>query len=196
MYKKIMVFFGLLCSLTQHASDLRSWLEIKPGYFFFSAQPMHQIYDHGGFQVQASASIPVYDHLDFYGSVGFREAWGHALDSGQSTKIMVIPVDIGLKPVFNFGKRCSYFFAVGPRYFCFDQENNSSYVDSIINSAGIGCFVNTGLNVQLADNFLLGFFGEYSYENKIIDSNTPNVYSGGNIQLGGFVFGMSFGYEL
>lgn len=195
MYKKIMVFFGLLCSLTQHASDLRSWLEVKPGYFFFSAQPMHQIYDHGGFQVQASASISVYDHLDFYGSIGFREAWGHALDSGENTKIMVIPVDIGFKPVWNFAEKFNFFFAVGPRYFCFNQENDSLYVDSIVNSAGIGCFVNTGLNVQLSENFLLGLFGEYSYENKVIDSNTPNVYSGGKIQLGGFTFGMSFGYE-
>lgn len=80
-------------------------------------------------------------------------------------------------------------------FFSFIQNNSSSYVDSIINGAGIGLFVNTGLNVQLSDCFLLGIFGEYSHENQMIHSNIPNVYSNGDVQIGGFAFGLSLGYE-
>jgi hypothetical protein len=194
MNKKIILLSALLCSLTQHASDMTSWFEIKPSYFFFATSPMNEIYDNGGLQLQGSASLPLCDYLDFYASVGYRQAWGNALNSQEDTSLIVIPVDIGLKPVFNLGESFHYFFAVGPRYFCFSQSNSSLYVNSIINDAGVGLFVNTGFNLEFVDCCVLGIFGEYSYENKIIDSNRPNVYSGGAVQMGGFAFGVSLGY--
>ena len=84
---------------------------------------------------------------------------------------------------------------MGPRFFFFHQKNNSPYVQSVINSGGVGFFVNTGFNVQLAQNFLLGIFGEYSYETKTIIPSESTVYSSGNTQLGGYAFGVSLGYE-
>ena len=195
MNKKNILIYALLCTTILQASDVTSWFEIKPSYFFFSTAPMNQIYDDGGFQVQGSASIHLCDHLDLYGSVGYRQAWGHALNTSQTTSLTVIPVDIGLKPVFNFCERFCYYFAAGPRYFSFYQHNNSLYVDSVISNAGVGLFVNTGFNVELAESLLLGVFGEYSYEKKTVSSTMPYVYSGGNVQLGGFAFGLSLGYE-
>ncbi len=198
MYKKIIMLSALLCIFTQHASDNRfdvaSWLEIKPSYFFFVTSPMNEVYNKGGFQVQGSASLPLCNYLDFYASIGYRQAWGHALNSEENTSLTVVPVDIGLKPVFNFCERYNYFFAVGPRYFSFYQYNNSSYVNAVVTNAGVGFFVNTGLNVQLAESFLLGLFGEYSYEKKTIESNLSNVYSNGSVQMGGLAFGLSLGY--
>jgi hypothetical protein len=194
MYKKIATLSTLLCTLTQHASDLTPWLEIKPSYFFFSTSPMNDIYDHGGFELQGSLSVPVCNYLDLYGSIGYREAWGHALNTCEKTNITVIPVDIGLKPVFNFCERFYYFFAIGPRYFYFHQHNTSPYVDCRVDGSGIGLFVNTGFNIELTDCLLLGIFGEYSYEKKTICPSMPNVYSNGSVQLGGFAFGVSLGY--
>jgi hypothetical protein len=134
------------------------------------------------------------NHLDAYGSIGYRQAQGHALNTFEKTSLSVIPVDLGLKPVFDFAQCWNYFFAVGPRYFYLHQQNNSPYVDYTIDGSGIGFFVNTGLNVVLADAFLLGIFGEYSYEKKGSYSNTSNVFSNGSIQIGGIAFGLSIGY--
>ncbi len=194
MYKKIALLSALLCTSTQYASDVTPWLEIKPSYFFFCASPMNKIYDHGGFEIQGSVSVPVYNYLDLYGSIGYRKAWGHALNTCATTSLTVVPVDIGLKPIFNFCERFYYFFAIGPRFFYFHQQNNSPYVDCIINGGGIGLFINTGFNVLLADCLLLGIFGEYSYEKKTICPNMPNVFSNGGVQIGGFAFGVSLGY--
>lgn len=194
MYNKIALLAALLCTLPHYASDVTPWLEIKPSYFLFSTCPMNDIYDHGGFEIQGSGSVPVYHHLDFYGSIGYRKAWGHALNSCEKTSLAVIPVDIGLKPVFNFWQRFYYFFAIGSRYFHFHQHNSSPYVDRIIKGNGIGFFVNTGFNVLLADHLLLGIFGEYSYEKKKICPCMPNVLSNGSVQIGGFAFGISLGY--
>lgn len=197
MYKKSALLAALLCILTQHASDLAScltpWFEIKPSYFFFTASPMNDIYNHGGFEVQGSASAPLCKHLDIYSSVGYRKAWGHALNTCEKTSLSVIPIDIGLKPIFNFCERFYYSFAIGPRFFYFHQRNNSPYVDCSISSAGVGFFANTGFNIVFADHFVLGIFGEYSYEKKTIYPQKPNVYSNGSLQIGGLAFGINLG---
>jgi len=211
MYKKIVLLSALLYASPQyafnfkprvvetkpkpqHAFNCRPWLEIKPSYFFFATSPMRQIYNHGGFEVQGSVSVPVCKYLDLYGSVGYRKTRGHALNTCEKTSLNVIAVDIGLKPIFKFCERFYYFFAIGPRYFHFHQHNDSPYVDCKINGNGIGLFVNTGFDVLLADHFLLGIFGEYSYEKKKICPKKPNVFSNGGVQIGGFAFGVSLGY--
>lgn len=187
---------ALLCTLTQHAADITPWFEIKPSYFFLCASPMKHIYNKGGLEVQGSASVPVYKCLDLYGSIGYRTLSGHALSTCEKTSLRVIPVDIGLKPVWSLSERCYSFFAIGPRYFHFHQRNKSPYVDCSIKGGHIGLFVNTGFNVLLADHLLLGIFGEYSYENKKVCPSKPNVFSNGAVQIGGFAFGISLGYAL
>lgn len=195
MYKKITLLSTLLCILTQYACDVTTWLEIKPSYFFFVSSGMKDIYDRGGFEIQGSVSIPYCTYFDLYGSIGYRKVWGHALNTCETTSLAVIPIDIGVKPIFNVRENIYYFFAVGPRYFHLHQRNKSPYVDCNVKSGGVGFFVNTGFNALLADCFLLGLFGEYSYEKKKICPKRPNVYSNGPMQIGGFAFGVSLGYS-
>lgn len=194
MYKKNFLLIVLLCSSMQYAFDAKPLLEIKPSYFFFSSSPMNTVYDHGGFQVQVSTSVPVGDSFDLYGSFGFRKASGDGLNSDVPTSLTVIPIDIGIKPVFTISESCSYFFVVGPRIFYLSQDNSSPYVNNIIDGGGIGLFANTGFDILFADNFVIGFFGEYSYESKSISPKVANVFSNGTIQIGGFAFGVSLGY--
>ena len=194
MYKKIVFFSVLLCAVLQYASAVTPWLEIKPSYFIFSTSQMNDIYDDNGFEIQGSLSVPVCDYFDLYGSFGYRQAEGHALNSCAKTTLTVIPVDIGVKPIFNFCERFYYFFAIGPRYFYFHQHNRSPYVDCMIDGSGIGLFVNTGFTILLAEHLLIGIFAEYSYEKKAICPTMPNVLSGGSVQGGGFACGVSVGY--
>lgn len=196
MYKKFSVLlFSVVINTLVYAQCEPSWIELKPSYFFFTQSPMKDVYDKGGFQIQACASSPICYSLDLYGSIGFRKAWGHALNSCEETSLTVIPVDIGLKPVFSFCECYNYYFAFGPRYFYVHQHNCSPYVDSIINKSGIGFFVNTGFNVLYRDCFLIGLFAEYSYEKKKVCPQRPRVYSNGSVQIGGVAVGISVGYE-
>lgn len=194
MYKKCMAFSALLCTMIIHPLDVTPWIVIKPSYFLFYQSPMNEIYEKGGFQVQSSLSVPVIKYLDGYFSVGYRQVWGHALNTGEKTSLAVIPFDLGIQPTFKVSERWYGYFAVGPRFFFFQQNNKSVYVASTVKASGIGVFANAGFNALLADHFLLGLFGEYSYEQKMICPTTPNVYSSGNAQLGGLAFGLSFGY--
>lgn len=195
IYKRIVLLSTLFCHVTQYATNVAPWLEIKPSYFFFAQPPMSKIYNHGCFEIQGSVSVLFGKYLGFYGSVGYKRAMGHALKSYEKTVLSIVPVDIGLKLILNSKRCCSYFFAVGPRYFGYTQHNSSLYVYPIINGGGLGMFANTGFNVMLADCFSLGLFGEYSYENTVVSTGKNNVGSGGSVQLGGFAFGASFGYK-
>jgi len=194
VYKKIALLSALLCALTHYASGLTPWLEVKPSYFLFTNSVMRSIYHHGGVEIQGSASIPVWNYLDFYTSIGYRRVHGHALNTCENTTLTVLPCDIGLKPIINFCERFYYFFAIGPRFFYFRQHNTSPYVDCKITGGNVGLFANTGFNVELSHNLLLGIFGEYSYEKKAICPQKPNVYSNGSVQMGGIAVGISFGY--
>ncbi|MBP6892080.1 hypothetical protein KBB68_00720 [Candidatus Babeliales bacterium] len=194
MYKKLFSFLLLCCSVTEYALELRPWLEIKPSYFFFNTCPMNDIYNKGGFQIQGSGSIPFRNYFDFYVSLGYRRVSGHVLDTCDKTTLSVVPIDFGIKPIFNFCEKFYYFFIAGPRLFVLHQSNNSPYVNPFINSCGVGVFANTGFNVLLKDSYLFGIFGEYSYERKKICSDMTNVYSTGPVQVGGLAFGATFGY--
>lgn len=193
MYKKIILFTILFCIFKHCLSQVTPWIEVKPSYFFFLENPMKQIYTDGAFQIQGSASVPMSNYLDMYGSIGYRNASGHALSTGEKTNLKVIPFDIGVKPILRLGKRFYSFFTIGPRFFSFIQHNKSPYVDRKIHDTGVGFFVNTGINIQLKQ-ILFGIFGEYSYEKKTVFSNIKNVFSNGNTQIGGFAFGISIGY--
>ena len=192
MYKKIALLSALLCTAALCASDIRPWLEVKPSCFLFSSSPLKDIYDNC-FEIQGSASIPVRDCLALYGSIGYRKAHGNALNTCEKTSLTVVPIDIGIKPIFTFCEHFYSFFAMGPRFFYFNQHNNSPYVDCKIDGGSVGFFVNTGINVELTDCILLGIFGEYSYEKKKNCPKRPHVYSNGKVQMGGFALGGSVG---
>lgn len=194
MYKKIALLVTLFYSFTHCTANLTRLLEIKPSYFVFTAKPMHQVYHKGGFEIQGSVSAPICHQLDFYGSLGYRKAHGQALNTGEPTSLTVVPIDLGLKAIGAFATRFNYFLAIGPRFFYFHQHNNSPYVSRSIKGGNVGLFVNTGFNVQLAQDCLLGLFGEYSYEKKTIIPDRPNVYSDGSVQIGGVAIGVSLGY--
>jgi outer membrane protein W len=220
MYKKILLISALFNLFAIIGQNKQSWFEIKPSYFLFYSCPMKEVYNNGGFQIQGSATLPCCNYFDIYASLGYRKAKGHSVKTTFTqdqtvetectetcselniknpneygcTKLTVVPVDIGLKYIFNPYSRFYCFFALGPRYFCLHQYNNSPYVDSIINKSGIGLFANAGVNLILGKRFLFGIFGECSYEKKTIYPKMAGVYSNGSVQIGGFAVGASVGY--
>ncbi len=169
-------------------------LEVKAGYFFFANHTMRKIYDDGGLDVQLSGSCPVLDGLNLYGSVEYLSKHGRSLSGDQRTSVWMLPVSLGIKPIFFISPRIQYYFAIGPRYFYFHQHNHSSYVPTNASRNGIGGFVNTGFNFLSRKNLLIDVFGEYSYEKTHFHSYDKTHVEGEKVQVGGFVFGGGLGY--
>lgn len=192
MIKKI-GFLAIACVMSLlHAQSSGAWLEIKPGYFFFSNHTLRKIY-HGGFEIQGSGTYPVYEMIALYGSLGYLQVHGRSLQGNQKTSIAQIPLDVGVRVIADFNDYLQGYLSIGPRFFYFHQHNDSTYVNRNIRRTGVGFFANAGCNVMSNDRFLVGIFGEYAFEQKSFRSNIPNVYGRRNVQIGGFTFGGSVG---
>ena len=194
MIKKI-CFLALACMVPSlYAQDSWLWLEVKPGYFFFAQQTLRKIY-HGGFEIQGSATYPLYKMIALYGSLGYVQVQGKSLHGDQKTSLFQIPFDVGLRAIAHVNKYADCYLSIGPRYFYFHQHNDSTDVNRNIRQNGLGFFINAGCNFIAYDRFLLGIFGEYAFEQKSFKSDIPYVYGRKNVQIGGFTVGASLGLE-
>ena len=169
-------------------------LEIKSGYFFFSEHIMRQVYNSGGIDVQLSYSQPIWKWLQIYSAVDYIQANGRSLNGHYFTKIRVIPLSLGLKPVIPLTSWLDYYLYLGPRYFFVNINNSSNYVDHSKNGNGLGGFAGTGFLFRPIEHFVIDLFGDYSYKKKSFHSSKKNV-SGHSVDIGGFAFGAGLGYE-
>lgn len=195
MIKKIGVFaIVITCIMPMiHGHNDNAWLEIKPGYFFFSNHLLRKIY-HGGFEIQGSLSCPLSPMIALYSSLGYLHAKGRSLGAHQKTSIMQIPIDLGIRAIADLCECFKGYLTIGPRFFYFHQHNDSTFVNRNIRRNGFGFFINGGCNLVKDDCFLLGVFGEYGFEQKSFSSTMPNVYGRRDVQIGGFTFGASIGF--
>ncbi len=193
MIKKICALAIACCMSSLYAEITQTWLEIKPGYFFFANQTLGKIY-HGGFEIQGSLSYPLWEMIALYGSLGYLQVKGRSLQGNQKTSIFQVPLDIGLRIVADLNECANGYLSIGPRYFYFRQHNDSIYVNRNICRNGLGFFINGGCNFVKNEYFLLGIFGEYAFEQLSFNSMIPNVYGRQNMQVGGFTFGASIGF--
>lgn len=187
----------LILSATTLAAQSPLW-EVKAGYFFFSDSQMRKVYDRGGLDVQLCAAYPLCDlscewSLNAYGAVEYFHQSGKSINEHQKTSLWALPVNLGLKSVYEMNPNTSWYFTVGPRYTYLQQHNHSSYVYKNPSKNGFGFFVNTGVDYVLCDHWAIAIFGEYSYVKMRFHSGEPRVYAR-NMQVGGFTFGGALGY--
>ena len=155
---------------------------------------MRSIYKEGGGSLQLAGTYPIWKCISLYGAIGYQERSGRSHFAHESTRIWQIPIDVGVKPIFNITDTVQYYFAVGPRYFHLKQHNNSSDVQRNVVRNGVGFFVNTGFNFFPWRRVTADVFGEYSYE-RLSPNSSKTVRFGKGIQVGGLLFGMGLGYR-
>ncbi len=195
MIKKIYAFaIAVACimpSLNAHNSDV--WLEIKPGYFFFANHTLRKIY-HGGFEIQGSLSYQLDGRIALYSSIGYLHVKGRSLGDNQKTSISQVPIDLGVRAIFDVRSNIQSYLTIGPRFFYFHQRNDSTFVDKNVRRNGFGFFINGGCNFIQNDQFFFGIFGEYGFQQKSFSSTMPNVFGRRDLQVGGFTLGASLGF--
>lgn len=193
MIKKIYILAIVCITPSLHAKTSCAWLEIKPGYFFFSNHTLRKIY-HGGFEIQGSVTYRLCRTIALYGSLGYLRVKGRSLEGNQKTSIAQIPLDLGLRAVADVTDCVKAYLSIGPRYFHFHQHNDSNFVDKNVRLNGLGFFINGGCNFIKNECFLFGAFGEYAFERKSFKSKCPNVCGVPNVKIGGFTIGASLGF--
>lgn len=167
--------------------------ELKAEYFVFQNEKMRKIYGKGALEVEASSTYSLSDTFQIYGSVGYLETKGKSINFDQKTTFWKVPVDLGLRAIFNLGCSLDWYLTVGPRYFYAHQKNKSSYVNKKIGKSGVGGFANSGFNYYLSESFFVDLFASYSYEPICFSTTKKGVYSK-TVQVGGYSIGGGLGY--
>lgn len=193
---------GYSCELTQEPLSCcisQPFFEVKTGYVFFTDSKLRKVYDRGGVDVQLCASYPLLNltsrwTLNAYGAVEYFYLSGKSINGNQATDLWGVPINIGLKPVYEVNANTQYYFAIGPRYAYIRQHNHSSYVFKNKSRNNFGFFINTGFSYDLCNHFVIDIFGEYSYSKMHFHEGSPNIYTR-NVQMGAFTFGVGIGYE-
>lgn len=193
MIRKIYIFIIACMMPALHAHNTASWIEIKPGYFFFANHTMRKIY-HGGFEIQGSLTYTLDRMIGLYSSIGYVHVKGKSLGAHQKTSISQVPIDLGARAIIDVCECVKGYLTIGPRFFYFHQRNYSSFVDPNIRRNGFGFFINGGCNFIQNDYLFLGIFGEYGFQQKSFSSTIPNVFGRKDLQIGGFTFGASIGF--
>ena len=170
-------------------------IEVKAGYFFFDSAKMRKIYNHGGIDVQISATYPIYQSLfSVYASAEYLRKSGHSLGKRQKTKIREWPFSLGLRIEPRIADFLKWYITAGPRYFIVKSHNYSSLVPHSMHKNGFGGFANTGFLFILYKHFTIDLYSEYSYGRFSFHSSKPGTY-GETARVGGFTFGGGVGYS-
>lgn len=193
---------GYGSELTHEATSCsfaKSLFEVKTGYFSFSNSLMRKIYNKGGLDIQLCASHPLWNltnrwTLNAYGAVEYFERSGESLNEHQKTSLWSVPINIGLKPVYEIDAHSQYYFTVGPRYFHIHQYNDSPYVCKTKSRNGLGFFTNMGLHYSRCNRFVVDIFAEYSYAKIHFPSRDACIYTK-STQVGGLTLGLGLGYK-
>jgi hypothetical protein len=194
MIKKLSVLAIACITASLNGQTNSAWLEIKPGYFFFANHTLRKIY-HGGFEIQGSVTYPINGTIAWYSSIGYIHNKGKSLGDTQKTSISQVPLDLGFRAMIDVSDSSNAYLSAGPRFFYFHQRNDSDFVPKNVRTNGFGFFVNGGYNFINTNGFLFGVFGEYAFEQKSFTSTMPNVQGKSDLQVGGFTFGASIGFE-
>lgn len=184
------ILFFLLLHTVAYCSPL---VEVRGGYFNFSNEKLRKIYKNGGLDLQLSGSFPICPYLDIYGSVEYAERSGYSLGAHERTRIQLLPISLGIKPVLPIWCGLDLYANVGPRYFFVNQKNYSQYVDKRVHQDGLGGFVGAGILWDVFCGFTLDAFAEYSFRQLHFYPFKDNV-QGHTIEIGGYCVGLGLGY--
>jgi hypothetical protein len=190
MLKKILLSLSACIALQANPPQL----ELKLGYFYFGDHKFRKIYHQDALDTQICGSVSLWTWFRLYGAVEYISRDGRSINGHNRTEIMFLPVSLGGQAMFNISDDVTYYATVGPRYFYIHQENHFHGIDHSVNGSALGGFANTGIQLRFADNFLLDFFGEYSYGRTHFTSHKQNV-SGHTRQVGGITVGGGIGYQ-
>jgi hypothetical protein len=169
-------------------------VELKLGYFYFGDHKFRKIYDQGALDTQISASGAVWKWIRLYGAVNYISSEGRSIGGHNKTEIMFLPLSLGVQALINIEHDVKYYATIGPRYFYIHQENHFRGVNHSVNAHALGGFANMGMQVILSDNFIIDFFGEYSYARNHFSTHRQNV-SEHTRQVGGLTLGGGVGYQ-
>lgn len=145
----------------------RWYIEVKPGYYYFTDSSMREFFNKGGFTIRGETGYRFWKPFTVWLDAGYFEKKGHALGRDDHTKIMLGTFTIGLKTIFDLADWLSFYAGAGPRLFLLKMHNETPFIRSIDNEINFGGGFQGGFwlyPIPCYRPFFLDLFVDYSWK--------------------------------
>lgn len=176
----------------------RNWyVEVKPGYYYFTTPLMRRFYENGGFTIRGEAGYRFYNPLVLWMDAGYFHKDGWVIDGYESTCLTLGTLTIGLKTLFYFHPRVAVYLGAGPRLFLMEITNESPYVPGKDNEIGVGGGFTAGFwffPFAKANNLFIDLFADYSAKDMGLEEDEVSSQTY-NVDLSGLTAGLGVGFR-
>lgn len=177
--------------------EKRWYIEVKPGYYYFTDKTMRQFFDNGGWTARAEMGYRFWKPLAVWLDAGYFQKKGHALGGSQDLRLKLATITLGLKGIFYWGNSFAFYGSAGPRLFMMLLHNDSTFVRSEDNQVAIGGGFSAGLwifPVPWVRDLFLDLFADYSWKNMGIDKDENSSFNF-DVNVSGITGGLGLGYR-
>lgn len=177
--------------------EKRWYIEVKPGYYYFTDKSMRDFFDNGGWTVRAETGYRFWKPLTVWLDAGYFQKKGHALGGSQDLRLKLASMTLGLKGLFYWGNSFAFYASAGPRLFMMLLHNDSTFVRSEDNQVSLGGGFNLGFwvfPVPWVPDLFLDLFVDYSWKNMGIDKDENSSFNF-DVNVSGLTGGLGLGYR-
>ncbi len=190
----IKYFFGICLGVFFPVGSLQAsniFTEIKGGYFFPSGHKFQRIYSGGGIY-GAEISCQAWRNLYAWGSGSFFHKKGFTIGTHDPTKIILVPLGVGLKCLFPIWKTDVY-LGVGALSTYMHIKDDSPFLIRTTAKWEIGAIAKGGIIAKIGRFLFIDLFTDYSYTNISIHKTRPGIIRH-DANLSGWTLGIGVGY--
>lgn len=177
-------------------------LEIKAAYFLPTDAAFKDIYPKGGglygieLTMQLSKQLASDSNWRIFGSFDYFQKTGKSIGLGDSTKIKLIPLAVGLKYFIPCTDFIDFYAGLGFQPVNVRTENCSQFVVKNQSLWGFGGIAKMGTNFYIAQKFTIDIFINYSFvkvgSSECKDQNSSCLESI-KANIGATIFGAGIG---
>ncbi len=172
-------------------------VEFKGAYFRSTDCVFKKIFNKGGALFGPEVTVQLCDDSNFYGfaSIDFLTKKGKSIGLREKTRILLMPLGFGLK--YMESKWCDWmqlYVGLGFQPVYVRTKDCSAFLPSKQSRWGFGGIVKAGTYIDIACNFVLDLFIDYSFVKTSCKKNCAGTISR-KANLSGAIFGGGIGYR-
>jgi opacity protein-like surface antigen len=189
------LFFGLAAILacsTSYALDV--YVEGRAAYTHPTGNRFNKIY-HDAAYYGGEITVPVWEGFSLWTGAGYFSSNGKSYPLHNSTRVQVVPVDLGVKYMIPWGCFIKPYVGAGVEWNYVNTNDHSNFVKRHINKWGIGGIFRAGGLVDLPYNLFADVFVEYSICHVTNHNNFHNRVVPHNARVDNVRAGVGIGYK-
>lgn len=188
-----LIFILLLINIFAEHSKDNFLFEIKTSYFVFQDDTARKVYSGGTFMPSLEGNYRLYKNLHLFSEAAFLYKDGTTEDVNSKATLILVPISLGLKPIFDVTDQVKIYFKAAPNWYYVREKLKYPFLKRSKSETGFGATFGVGTLKYLSCSWVLDIFVNYLYDRKTIRDSTSDIKF--KRYIGGFQAGAGIGYS-